>query len=150
MTKPHVILIREWEQQLTGSGCCGKLEGDLVVCPEGRVFAERRQVIERMGEVYRAIKGRFGDAVDIEVVDPRNVGLIFFLVQDFRTYGVGFREAVSTLFRIPKQAVLVNGRIADLTEFPDPRRIGDVVEAELRRPTGSSTRPQPHTRSSAR
>jgi len=140
MAKPHVILIREWEQQLTGSGCCGKLEGDVVVCPEGRVFAERRAVMERMGAVYQAIKSRFGEAVEIDVVDPRNAGLFFILLGDFRAFRVGFRDALATLFRIPKQAVIVNGRIADLTEFPDPRRIGDVVEAEMRRP-GPRARP---------
>jgi hypothetical protein len=141
MAKPHVILIREWEQQLTGSGCCGKLEGDVVVCPEGRVFADRRAMMERMGAVYRTLKSRFGDAVEIDVVDPRNAGLFFFLLRDFRAFGVGFRDALATLFKIPKQAVVVNGRIADLTEFPDPRRIGDFVEAEMRRP-GPRARPR--------
>lgn len=148
MARPHVILIREWEQQLTGSGCCGKLEGDLIACPEGRIFTDRRAAMERMGAVYQAIRSRFGDTVEMDVVDPRNASLIFLLLRDFRAFGVGFGDALSTLFRIPKQAVVVNGRIADLTESPDPRRIGDVVEAEMRRPSRSSTRPRALTRSS--
>ena len=124
--------MREWEQQLTGSGCCGKLEGDFLGCGERAVFRERREVMERMGPVYRALKERFGDAVEVQVIDPRNVGLALMLLRDFWTFRVGLRTALATLFGLPKQGVIVNGRLVDRTDHPDPGRITLVVGEVVR------------------
>ncbi len=131
--RPSVILIREWAEQLTGSGCCGRLEGDFARCDGQPVFAERREVMERMGLVYRGLKEQFGDAVEIQVVDPRNAALLFLLLRDSWTFRVGLGAALAMLFRIPKQAVVVNGRLADRTDDPDPRRIAQIVDAQMRR-----------------
>lgn len=131
--RPSVILIREWAEQLTGSGCCGRLEGDFAGCHEGPVFRERREGMERMGLVYRGLKEQFGDAVEIQVVDPRNAALLFLLVRDCWTFRVGFGAGLRMLFSIPKQAVVVNGHLADRTDHPDPRRIAQIVEAQVRR-----------------
>jgi hypothetical protein len=138
--RPSVILVREWEQQLTGSGCCGKLEGDFLGCGDDAVFAERRAVMERMGPVYRAIRSRFGDAVELQVIDPRNASLLFMLVRDFRAFGVGLRAALATLFGLPKQGVIVNGRLVDRTAQPDVERIVALVDELASTPPAASTR----------
>lgn len=127
--KPSVIIVREWEQQLTGSGCCGKIEGDFLGCGDDAVFAERRRGMERMGPVYRAIRERFRDTVELQVVDPRNPSLIFLLMRDFWVYRTGLRTAISTLARLPKQGVIVNGRLVDRSEEPDPARVLDALSA---------------------
>lgn len=129
--RPSVILVREWEEQLSGSGCCGKLAGDFTRCPEGRTFPERREVMERMGEVYRALRERFGDRAELQVVDPRNAGLFFLLLRDFHRFGVGLGAALGTLLRLPKQAVIVNGRLVDRAERPDPARAVAAVDEAL-------------------
>ncbi len=121
--KPSVILVREWEQQLSGSGCCGRLEGDFVVCQDGPVFAERRAVMERMGPVYRAVRERFGDDVELQVIDPRNAGLLITLLVDFWRFRVRPRTALATLFGLPKQGVIVNGELVDKSPYPDPERV---------------------------
>lgn len=96
--KPSVILVREWEQQLSGSGCCGRLEGDWLDGSGARLFAERREIMERMGPVYREIKRHYGTTVEVLVIDPRNqISLIPRLLRDFWRYRVGFREALKTL-----------------------------------------------------
>lgn len=135
--KTSVILIREWEQQMSGSGCCGRLEGDFAVCSEGRVFAERRAVMERMGPVYRTLRERFGDSVEVQVIDPRNFSLLLLLIRDFRAFHVGIGTAVRTLLRLPKQAVVVNGRLVDRSQEPDAERVAAVVK----RATMGSTEP---------
>jgi hypothetical protein len=144
-SRPSVILVREWEQQLTGSGCCGKLEGDFLGRGDDAVFAERRAVMERMGPVYRRIRDRFGDAVELQVVDPRNASLFFLLLRDFRAYRVGLRSALATLFGLPKQGVIVNGALVDRTAYPNAERILAIVEdaargARPRTPTVESIR----------
>jgi hypothetical protein len=48
--RPSVILVREWEQQLSSSGCCGRIEGDFLSKPGGQpTFPERRAAVEAMG-----------------------------------------------------------------------------------------------------
>ena len=71
--RPSVILVREWEQQMSGSGCCGRLGGDLLALNGEPIFAERRAIMEALGPLYRGIKGAFGDTVEVLVVDPRNL-----------------------------------------------------------------------------
>lgn len=131
-----MIIVREWEQQLTGSGCCGKLEGDFLGCGEDAVFRERRALMERMGPVYRAVRERFGEEVDLQVIDPRNAGLMLMLLRDFRAFRVGVRVALATLFGLPKQGIVVNGRLVDRSEYPDPERIAAVVDQVVRNAAG--------------
>lgn len=128
--KPSVLLIREWEAQMSGSGCCGRLEGDFLLC-DGQSFApERRAVMERMGPLYLGLRERLGNSVEIEVVDPRNVSLLFLLLRDFHRYGVGLAEAFRTLARIPVQAVVVNGRLVSRGEWPEVEEIVALLEGE--------------------
>ena len=71
-SKPSIILIRETDAQLTGSGCCGKLEGDNAKFSNSFVFSETRQIKETMGDVFQTLTKRFSDSIEMSVVDPRN------------------------------------------------------------------------------
>jgi hypothetical protein len=127
-TKPSILLIREWEGQTSGSGCCGRLEGDFLVCGESQPVAHgQRSIMERMGPLYMTLKRRLGDSAEIEVIDPRNVSLFFFLLRDFWRYRVGFGQALRTLFGIPVLAVVVNGRIVARGEWPDAETVLALV-----------------------
>jgi hypothetical protein len=88
--------------------------------------------MERMGPVYRAIRERFGDEVDLQVIDPRNAGLMLMLMRDFRTFRVGVRTALATLFGLPKQGIVVNGQLVDRSDRPDPDRITAAVDDAMR------------------
>lgn len=125
--RPSILLIREWEGQTSGSGCCGRLEGDLPFCQTESFAPERRAVMERMGPLYRELRERFGNSAEIEVVDPRNVSLLFLLIRDFWRYRVGLGQALRTLARIPIQAVVVNGRIVARGEWPEPEAITAIL-----------------------
>jgi hypothetical protein len=133
MRKPHppsVLLIREWEGQTSGSGCCGRLEGDLPFCEQQTLAPERRAVMERMGPLYQSLRRRFGPSIELEVVDPRNVSLLFLLIRDFWRYRVGFGTALRTISRIPIQAVVLNGRIVARGQWPDPDEVARMLERE--------------------
>ena len=67
-TKPSVILIREWEEQLSGSGCCGRVEGDFLTRQGEPVFRERRACMEAMAPLSRTLRERFGDAIELQVL----------------------------------------------------------------------------------
>jgi hypothetical protein len=139
---PSVILVREWEGQMSSSGCCGRLEGDFLSSDGCPVFEERRANMNAMGPLYRAIRERFGDSVEIEVVDPRSfLSLLALLVHDFRAFHVGIGEAFRTLTHLPVQGVVVNGRLVAQGEWPDASEILDRLEqafAEARPAPGTS------------
>jgi len=128
--RPSVILVREWEQQMSSSGCCGRLQGDLLGDGKTRVFAERRRIMEAMGPLYRALKARFGEDVELMVVDPRNfVSLIPRLIRDFICYHVPLSHAFATLSGYSTLTVIVNGYIYARGAWPD----ADILARDLER-----------------
>ncbi len=135
---PSVVFIRESEQQMSSSGCCGRLSGDFRHESGGRpVFAERRAIMERMGPLYRRIRERFDSGVEINVVDPRNLpSLLYLLVRDFRRYAVPPAEAFRTLFRLPVSGLLVNGRLLSRNGWPCEEEVVEILDVLLAAPPG--------------
>ncbi len=127
-TKPSVILIREWEQQISGSGCCGRLEGDFLTRAGEPAFRERRACMEAMAPLSRTLRERFGDAIELQVLDPRNPAFLFLLLRDVWAFRPGFVEALKTIGRLPIQAVVVNGRLLSRGEWPDPLEVVQILE----------------------
>ena len=130
-TRPSVILIREWEEQLSGSGCCGKVGGDFLAREGEPAFRERRACMEAMAPLSRTLRETFGDAIELQVVDPRNAFLFFILLRDFWAFRVGIVEAVKTAGRLPVQAVVVNGRLISRGEWPDPLEVVQILEEAI-------------------
>ena len=126
--RPSVILIREWEMQMSSSGCCGRLEGDFLVQRGERCFPERRSVMEAMGPLYRDLRARYGDELEINVVDPRNlISVIILLLRDARAHRVGMVEVLRTLFRLKVNTVVVNGRLLARGRWPEPADVFAVL-----------------------
>ncbi len=129
MSRRHpasLLLIREWEQQMSSSGCCGRLEGDLLSWSRDgqRCFPERRRVMEGAGALYREVQELYGKSVEIRIVDPRNpLSLLPLLLRDFRRYGVGVFPALRTLFGISVASVVVNGRLVSRGEWPEASKL---------------------------
>jgi hypothetical protein len=135
-----VILVREWEQQMSSSGCCGRIEGDMLDAGGARIFAERRAIMEAMGPLYRALKQAAGERVEIMVVDPRNqISLLPRLFRDFWRYRTGLGAALATLRDLSPQTVVVNGRIFARGCWPDPESLLHhlkVLESDEDKPAG--------------
>lgn len=120
---PRVLLIREWEAQLSSSGCCGRIEGEFLEAAdgngEGRRFPERRKSMEGAGRLYRALTARYGNRVDIRVVDPRNlVSLVPTLLRDAWRHRSTPATALRSLCSISVQSVVVNGELVSSGEWP--------------------------------
>jgi len=130
-TRPSVILIREWEAQITGSGCCGRLGGDFLTREGEPVFRERRACMETMAPLSRTLRETFGDSIELQVLDPRNPALMFILLRDFWAFRVGFLEALKTTVKLPIQAVVVNGRLVSRGEWPDPLEVVQILEEAI-------------------
>ena len=109
---------------MSASGCCGRIEGDLLDGSGGLGFAERRKTMESLGPLYQALKDRYGAEVEVSVIDPRNqVILLPKLLGDARRHGVGLRDTFRTLLRLTTTAVVIDGRLFSRGEWPKPERV---------------------------
>ncbi len=133
MQKPSIILIRETEEQVAASGCCGKFEGDFARGAGEWVFPERRQIKESMGAVTRWLKEEFGDAIELTIVDPRNPLYLFpKIIRDvwrFRPSLGATVRSVCLAFSFP--AVLVNGAVKFSRRVPAREEILQAVLAAI-------------------
>jgi len=143
-----VILIRENAEQLTGSGCCGKLEGDAGPIRSGEAFAHTRADQQRCGQLHRAVRQLFPSdigqpQVSVVTVDPRNqLYLAAKLCRDVCRYRPGVRAGLRSLlqaFSLP--AVVVNGRI--ISRRGTSHSLDDVVGEIQRQLRVRSDAPQP-------
>lgn len=129
---PRVLLVREWERQLSSSGCCGRIEGDFLdFGQEGRAFAGRRREMEGAGDLYRALRRRYGDDVEVRIVDPRNLlALVPTVLRDARAHGASLAEALAQLLRLSVNSVVVNGRIVARNRWPTPEELFRALDAD--------------------
>jgi hypothetical protein len=127
--RPRVLLIREAAQQMSSSGCCGRIEGDVVNWDkEGCVFPERRAQMEQAGAIYRALRERFGDQIEIQVIDPRNAISWFPLVlTDMWRFQRGWRRCAWSLARLKTSGIVINGELVFNT-LPSPSAVVSAVE----------------------
>lgn len=133
-----VILVRETAEQLTGSGCCGKLAGDGIARRKARLFADSRKRQLDMGLLHRAVKRFFPPCegkhdVHVTVVDPRNqLYLAPKLIRDVLRYRPGWRAGLRTMtqtFSLP--AVVLNGRIISRADGAlDPDQLCHLIQQQ--------------------
>jgi len=117
----RVLLVREWDEQMSGSGCCGRIGGlgsDLCH-PED--FAPVRERMEAMGAVYRALRKAIPGA-DITVVDTRNwAWLVPAVVRDARRSGLSWPAVARQVVGATTPAsVVVDGVVVSSGIVPEP------------------------------
>lgn len=134
---PHrVLLVREWDSQHSGSGCCGRLGGADSDIGCAAPYARNRTEMEAMGRVYRALRDVLPeDEVDIQVVDPRNtVWLLPAIARDARRRGLTARQTWASLRRgMSWNSVVVDGAVLFSGTVPEPEAAVAAVQAELAR-----------------
>lgn len=127
----RIVLVREWDSQTSGSGCCGRLGGIGCDIHGADDYARARDRMERMGGVYRALRAELPrDAVEISVVDPRNmVWLIPAIIRDGRRRGFGGRRIWREVRRgVRDGAIIVDGRTLPGDDIPVPDvAVGSVL-----------------------
>ena len=130
--KPRVLLIREGAETLSCSDCAGSLEGiDAFGSREVPDYSSVRQVMNETGALYRALRERFADQIDLDVVDPRNLPyLIPTLVADYRRYKPSVPAFLKTLFLgITPASIIINGVARYKNDLPSAETlIADVSE----------------------
>jgi hypothetical protein len=125
-------MIRESAETLSCSDCAGSLEGiEAFGSREVPDYSSARQIMNETGALYRALRERFADQIDIDVVDPRNAPyLLPALVADYRRYRPSVRAFLKTLFLgITPASIIINGVVRYRNELPSAETlIADVSE----------------------
>lgn len=127
------MLVRQWDQQVGGSGCCGRLSSTAAesLCHAGEdPYAMARADMRAMGEVYRALRERFDeDELEITVVDPRNTTwLLPSMWRQARRRGLSVRETLRQVnLATSPRAVVCDG----LVVATDPASADEAVAAVL-------------------
>jgi len=134
-----VLLICEQAEQLTGSGCCGKLAGEATHWGTSDPFLEVAAKKQQFGLLHRAVRQFFPSRgtsapVSLAQVDPRNqLYLVPKLWYDVCAYRPGWRDGLRTIgqwFSLP--AVIVNGRIlSDRGKPLDPDALCHAIQRIL-------------------
>ena len=115
---------------MTGSNCCGKLEGENARLGDECAFPERRSVMERMGVLYKEARERYRGSVEVDMVDPRNqIYLVTRLIGDCFRYGVPFKEAMRAIFSHSIPSIIINGRLAFSKDLPSADVFHEKVAA---------------------
>ena len=129
--KPSIILIRETDAQLTGSGCCGKLEGDNAKFNDSFVFAETRKIKETMGDVFQTLTKRFSDSIEISVVDPRNFLYLYpKILKDVVVFRPSLKSTLKALFMmIAVPSIIINGEIFRTSDFSNNEEVAQRIES---------------------
>ena len=131
MSSHRVVLVREWDSQHTGSGCCGRLGGLDSEVGAAADYAHNRCRMEEMGSVYRALRREFSDddVVDIQIVDPRNTAwLLPAIWRDARRHGCSRSQAWrSVCAATAPSAVICDGNVLFSGDTPTPDEAVDAV-----------------------
>ena len=117
--RPRIILVRELA---TSMGCCASraFESDILLKEGESLYPERRAIMEALGPLYRRLREAVGDRVEIEVVDPRNfLWFMAWVLKDAWHFGLNWRETLRTIWRVAPPAVIVNGYLYSVGEWPD-------------------------------
>jgi hypothetical protein len=128
----QVLLVRDWDEQTTGSGCCGRLGTSTSEFGCATDFAPARELMEKMGAIYRALRAELPrERCDIQIVDARNITFLYpSLYLSARRHGLGRRQALRALASGVRQgAIIVDGVTVSAG---DPPPVDEAVDIVLR------------------
>jgi hypothetical protein len=134
----QVLLVRDWDEQTTGSGCCGRLGGEMTELAGACDFTETRALMERMGAIYRALRAELPREVcDVQIVDARNLTFLYpGLYRSARRRGATRWEALRAIAAGVRQGAIIVDGVTVCAGDPPP--VEDAVVLVLRQLAGST------------
>jgi hypothetical protein len=129
----HLILLRQNDQQMSGSSCCGRIEANDGFFSGGQSFVPgAREEMTRVGEIYRAVRAAFGDAVEVSILDPRNqLTVLPLLVRDAFRYRVPALTALRTIMSTSMLMGVFDGQVLYAGEIPTPSAVVDLIAGRM-------------------
>lgn len=130
----HLILIRQYDPDSSGTigACCRIGPSDIRWDLSGHQFPEEWERKTGFGDLYRTLKQRFGDRLELTVLDPRNVyAFIPLVVRDAARFGVPMREAFKALMATSNSTAVLDGRLVYQGGSPSIDEVITMVEERL-------------------
>jgi hypothetical protein len=109
----HLIVVRQATRELSGSGCCAGINReDVGLRPLERCEPAENDLAEAFGEVYRTLRSRFGERLEITVVEPRNmVSFIPLVARDVFRFRVPVLAALRAIGSASLSTGVLDGRL---------------------------------------
>jgi hypothetical protein len=128
----RVLLVRDWDEQTTGSGCCGRLGSATSELGCATDFAPARELMEQMGAIYRALRAELApELCDIQVVDARNITFLYpSLYLAARRRGLARRAAFGAIASGVRQGAIIVDGVTVSAGGPPP--VDEAVDLVLR------------------
>jgi hypothetical protein len=99
---------------------------------KGCVFPERREKMDRVGEVYRAVRDAFGKQVEITIVDPRNlISFLPLVIRDAVRYRVPISSALRAIASTSLSTGIFDGELLFSKTVPPPAEVVDVIAGRM-------------------
>jgi hypothetical protein len=130
----HLILIRQNDPEFSGSiGCCCRIgPSDVRWDLSGHKFPETWEKKTGFGSLYKALRERFGDELELTVLDPRNVyALIPLVMRDARRFGVPMRDALRAMTSTSNSTGVLDGRLVYQGGYRSIDEVISMVEERL-------------------
>lgn len=128
-----IVVIHEQPVQLTGSDCCGKIDGKYADFHLEPLFRETREELTKIYRIIQYLKEHFKN-IDLIYVDNRNVfGILAILWKIRRELKGSFWQKFryfTLMFRVP--CMFVQGIYVDLTQPADPEKLIKKIKDDWR------------------
>lgn len=126
----RVLLVRQWDEQTSSSGCCGRAGDVTTESPRDHESGHARACMEATGAAYRSLRAAL-PAADVVIVDPRNwAWLVPAVMRDARQRGLSRVDAVRQAVRATTPGALVVDGVVVRTRLPAPDEALRAVRAE--------------------
>lgn len=125
-----ILFIRETQEQITGSDCCGVLRGEFNRengLPLFQDTLEKNKILNELGDyLYQ----KYHPGFEIKYIDPRNqMYLIPKLIKDVFIYKPSFKDSLKTIFQFFNcPAIIVNGCVINYKSFSSNSEIEKYIK----------------------
>jgi hypothetical protein len=124
-----IFLIHEQPAQVTGSDCCGKIEGKYTDFKPEPLFKKTRKSLERSEMILNKIRNEIG-SVEIHRIDSRNILGIWTMLWKYRQkLHIPFWGKIKfflLLFRVP--CLIINGEYIELDHPAAEKKIDELIK----------------------
>jgi hypothetical protein len=130
----HLILIRQNDPEFSGSiGCCCRIEAsDVRWDLSGHRFPETWEKKTGFGSLYRELRQRFGNQLELTVLDPRNfISFIPLVIRDAVRFGVPIGETIRAVTATSNSTGVLDGRVVYQGGCPSIDEVIAMVEERL-------------------
>ncbi len=127
----HLILVRESDQVSGSIGCCCRVSRDDVRWDQSAPLPIT-EATTRFRDLYHELRERFGDRLEITVLDPRNViAFVPLVLRDALRFAVPLRQALRAMGGTSYATAVLDGHLLYSGVAPPHEEVVALVASRL-------------------